>query len=112
MGCDSQFNIEKWESSVEEPTRSRVVKDQGPKVDTVVFSPCKETFQVEQSPKKELRPPLTKFEQELRTLLNRYAMENASNTPDMILAEYLHACLEVFNAATRARERWYGRRVF
>ena len=54
------------------------------------------------------RPPLTAFEQELRRLINRFSMENHSNTPDRILAEYLCSCLSAFNYATRAREQWYG----
>ena len=56
------------------------------------------------------RPPLTAFEQELRKLINRESMENRSDTPDFILAEYLHSCLVAFENATNARERWYGRR--
>lgn len=60
----------------------------------------------------ETRPPLSKFEQSLSYLINGECMENQSNTPDFILAEYLSACLAAFNVATRAREKWYGRRVF
>jgi hypothetical protein len=48
------------------------------------------------------------FEDELGRLLNRYSMENESNTPDFILAEYLMACLDAFNAASVSREKWYG----
>jgi hypothetical protein len=58
------------------------------------------------------RPPLTAFEQELRRLINRLSMENPSNTPDRILAEYLCSCLAAFDRATEQRERWYGRRTF
>lgn len=58
------------------------------------------------------RPPLTAFEQELRKFINSAHMENASNTPDFILAEYLNTCLKAFNVATRRRESWYGRKVF
>ena len=52
------------------------------------------------------------FRKELENLINRHSMENGCNTPDFILAEYMHACLVSFNVATRAREHWYGRRVF
>ena len=62
-------------------------------------------------PDQDARPPLTEFERALKTLLNKYSMENRSSTPDFILAEYMHACLVSFNIATRAREHWYGRRV-
>ena len=63
-------------------------------------------------PDQDARPSLTEFERALKNLLNKYSMENASSTPDHILAEYMHACLMSFNIATRAREHWYGRRVF
>ena len=36
----------------------------------------------------------TEFRQELESLINRHSMENASNTPDWILADYLAACLD------------------
>lgn len=45
---------------------------------------------------------------ELAELLNRYSQENASNTPDFILAEYLLDCLNAFDRAIRRREEWYG----
>jgi len=47
--------------------------------------------------------------QELQVLLNRHCMENGSNTPDFILAQYLLDCLGVFNKAVLRREEWYGR---
>ena len=49
------------------------------------------------------------FERELKILINRHSMENESNTPDFILAQYLRGCLEVFNAVVQQREKWYGR---
>ena len=49
------------------------------------------------------------FEKELLELINRHSMENASNTPDYILAQYMEACLTAFNTATQQRENWYGR---
>lgn len=36
-------------------------------------------------------------------------MENGSNTPDFILAQYLVNCLLSFNSAVQCREKWYGR---
>ena len=51
------------------------------------------------------------FEKELERLINKYSMENGSNTPDFILAEYLRSCLSAFNVAVTKREEWYGRSV-
>ena len=50
------------------------------------------------------------FETELADLINRYSMENGSDTPDFILARYLGDCLKTFNRANKRRERWYGRK--
>lgn len=47
--------------------------------------------------------------EEIEEALNRHSAENASNTPDLILARYLYSCLNAFNAAVNERERWYGR---
>ena len=49
------------------------------------------------------RPGLT---EELRATLNRHCVENGSNTPDFILAEYLLGCLSAFETAVNARENW------
>jgi hypothetical protein len=49
------------------------------------------------------------FEKELEQLINRYSVENASNTPDFILAQYVSGCLAVFATAVQQRETWYGR---
>ena len=51
----------------------------------------------------------SEFEKELERLLNRYSMENGSNTPDFILARYLKGCLRLFNTALNTRAGWYGR---
>lgn len=41
--------------------------------------------------------------------INCEIRENASNTPDFILATYLVECLKNYEAAVSAREKWYGR---
>lgn len=46
------------------------------------------------------------FRQELTKLLNRYSMESASNTPDFVLASFLHGTLSAFEKATLERDRW------
>ena len=49
---------------------------------------------------------------DINAAINRHSRENASDTPDFILAEYLVACLDAFDQAVRQREKWYGRRDF
>ena len=49
------------------------------------------------------------FKTKLIGLLNEYSKENTSNTPDMILAQYLESCLAAFDEAVQQRETWYGR---
>lgn len=48
------------------------------------------------------------FELELKDLLNKCSMESGSDTPDYILASYLAACLDAFEAAVRARKEHPG----
>jgi len=52
------------------------------------------------------------FEDEIRQVINGWSEESPSNTPDFILARYLLNCLDTFNIAVQARERWYGRKTF
>ena len=52
-----------------------------------------------------------KFHSDLESLINRYSMENGSDTPDFILAGYMAGCLDAFDTAMKAREKWYGREV-
>jgi hypothetical protein len=52
---------------------------------------------------------LEEFERELQGLINRYSIENMSDTPDFILAEYLVECLQNFSTITRKRSNWYSK---
>lgn len=49
------------------------------------------------------------FRRDLAAVLNKYSLENGSNTPDFLLADYLIDCLRALDTAIRARGRWYGR---
>ena len=49
------------------------------------------------------------FRGELCALLNRHNRENASNTPDYVLADYLIDCLFAFEDGIRRRAAWYRR---
>ena len=40
-------------------------------------------------------------------IINKYSLENESNTPDFILAGFLLECLKVFQMSTKARDKWY-----
>lgn len=50
-----------------------------------------------------------RFRQELKKLTNEYSMENGSDTPDFLLAEYLGRSLELFDIIVARREQWYDR---
>ena len=50
---------------------------------------------------------IVEFEKELTQLINRYSLENRSNTPDFILAKYLVMCLVCVDHAIGVREAWY-----
>ena len=49
------------------------------------------------------------FGRELEFIINQFSQENASNTPDFILATYLLRCLNAWNEGVTRREEWYGR---
>jgi hypothetical protein len=55
-------------------------------------------------------PPenISKLQEELRRLLNSLSIENGSDTPDYVLAEYLISCLQAYEKAIAAREAWFS----
>ena len=54
-----------------------------------------------------LRKPAT-FVESLERVINRHSMENGSDTPDFILANYLQQCLAAWDSAVQQRSQWYG----
>lgn len=46
---------------------------------------------------------------DIQSAINKHSVERLSDTPDFILAQYLKDCLDAWNRATRAREKWSGR---
>lgn len=51
------------------------------------------------------------FRKELEELINRFSLENSSNTPDFILAEYLEQSLKAFDLAVTKRSLWYNEKI-
>lgn len=49
--------------------------------------------------------------EKLAQLLNYHSMEQFSDTPDFILAEYMMDCFIAWNKGIEAREKWYGRPI-
>lgn len=45
------------------------------------------------------------FRRALAALINKYFMEEERNTPDLVLARYLAACLRAYEDAIRQREK-------
>lgn len=52
--------------------------------------------------------PEGSFHKELTQLINKYSKENSSNTPDFILANYMHGSLKIYEETVRQRDNWYG----
>ena len=50
---------------------------------------------------------MSTFRKDLESLINRYSIENGSDTPDFILADYLNDCLQAFDKAVVLRHEWY-----
>lgn len=53
-------------------------------------------------------PNKEEFKKELTSLINKFSLENHSNTPDFLLAGYLFDCLILFGVMSKAREKWYA----
>lgn len=47
------------------------------------------------------------FRKALSDLINSNSMENGSDTPDFILAQFLDDSLQAFDRAVKARNKWY-----
>lgn len=52
---------------------------------------------------------MSNLRKEIAEVINRNSAEHWSDTPDFILAEYLGDCLNAYDKAVNAREKWYGR---
>lgn len=52
---------------------------------------------------------MTKFEKDLALLINNYSLENETDTPDFILAEYLKDCLDAYTRLIIKKDQWWGR---
>lgn len=50
---------------------------------------------------------MSDFIKELETLINKHSVENGSNTPDFILAEFLQNTLNAMEVATKNRDKYY-----
>jgi hypothetical protein len=50
----------------------------------------------------------SKFVRDLECLINCACLENESDTPDFILAEYMRDSMKAFNKACNRRRDWYG----
>ncbi len=48
------------------------------------------------------------FKAELVHLVNRHSMENESNTPDYLLADYLMDCLHAYKRVHNRTNDWFG----
>lgn len=53
-------------------------------------------------------PRETTFQRQLESLINMHSLENQSNTPDFLLAEYLLGCLKLWTTITVKRDTWRG----
>jgi hypothetical protein len=55
----------------------------------------------------EIQITKTKFQKELEKLINKYSIENHSNTPDFLLAQFIMNCLNSYIMVLKARDEWY-----
>lgn len=55
-------------------------------------------------------PKYEELKKEIASVINRHSLENGSNTPDFMLADYMLGCLTVYENTLRSREEWFGRK--
>ena len=48
-----------------------------------------------------------KFTEELTVLINKHSLENLSNTPDFILADFIVGCISNFGYIMESRDNWH-----
>lgn len=48
------------------------------------------------------------FEKELEGLINKYSVENGSDTPDFLIAEFMSNCLIAYQQVITKRDKWFG----
>lgn len=49
---------------------------------------------------------MSDFEKELTDLLNRYSIDQKTDTPDFVLARYLNDCINSLSTMIDKRENW------
>lgn len=54
------------------------------------------------------KSPESTFEKELECLINKYSVENGSDTPDFIIAEFMSNCLVAYQQVVTKRDKWFG----
>ena len=52
--------------------------------------------------------PYAAFQKELESLINRHSIENMTDTPDFILAEYMVENLRALHQRHYAKKAWYS----
>lgn len=50
---------------------------------------------------------IVELKRDLTKVMNRFSLEQGSDTPDFVLADYLVDCLKAWNTAVEAREKWW-----
>lgn len=63
------------------------------------------------NPEYEYAARYNSFRLALTAIINQHSIENGSDTPDFLLAEFLTECLQAWDRSVQAREEWFGRKV-
>lgn len=100
-----------YAESLEEPLDAREIDNIIDDINGIVkvLDPVGFEWAEQAKKERERREMMGSFEDELGAVINRYSQEQASNTPDFILAQFLIGCLAAWNTAVQQRETWYGR---
>lgn len=71
--------------------------------------PCKPDIFAESYYPAGLLKPAGTFREDLASCINRWSIENDSNTPDFLLADFVIDSMGALARAVEKREEWYGR---
>src|SRR5574343_30842 len=102
--CTPENSSKELDSTLIEAMAQEVLKSVG-------FIPSNDSRPIEQQVRREVGGQEKNIVKDIATIINQHSRENASNTPDFILAEYLERCLITFEMASNAREKWYGKKL-
>lgn len=58
-------------------------------------------------PQDNMDEKIARFKEDLSVLINKHSMENISDTPDFMLADFMVESMLVYGKTMKKRDKWY-----